>query len=385
MEIYVDSTIITAMLFIGFLFTLIMIGSYGFTHKRDMTLNMFFLAKCCQILAVSLMVFRGDISDVLSIWLANIVLYTGTSLEVAALVNLQGYLRPKMRLIYIYVTIIGIMGFSILFIFYNTESVRIAYYSFLTAILLLPVCLVGFKSSSLLMKVVSLLYGVGVIFSIVRGMAAFFIPIQSFTLYNPGVLQLIVLLSFYVLSNLMNLAFLLLMKEKVDRELVVLANYDDLTGALNRRSFTQQAEHILRYSARKQSVVSYILLDIDHFKTINDTHGHVAGDQVLRDLSQTIQGMLDKGDLYGRYGGDEFGILLSEKNEEEADRFAAGLCNTLNRGKPGSVPFHISMGILTVRPTDNMKMEALYAACDPALYEAKSNGRNGFQRASRSI
>ncbi|MHC8523842.1 hypothetical protein ACPJHQ_25135 [Rossellomorea sp. H39__3] len=262
MEIYVDSTIITALLFIGFLFTLIMIGSYGFTHKRDMTLNMFFLAKCCQILAVSLMVFRGDISDVLSIWLANIVLYTGTSLEVAALVNLQGYLRPKMRLIYIYVTIVGIMGFSILFIFYNTESVRIAYYSFLTAILLSPVCLVGFRSSSLLMKVVGLLYGVGVIFSIVRGFSSFFIPIQSFTLYNPGVLQLVVLLSFYVLSNLMNLAFLLLMKEKVDRELVILANQDDLTGILNRRAFTRSAEDLVRHNKKGCNTRSFSLMSI---------------------------------------------------------------------------------------------------------------------------
>lgn len=385
MEIYVNSTIITAVLFIGFLFTLIMVGSYGFTHKRDSTLNRFFLAKCLQIMAVSLMVFRGDIPDVLSIWLANIALYAGTSLEVAALVNLQGYLRPKMRLIYIYVTIIGIMGFSILFIFDSTEPVRIAYYSFLTAILLSPVCLVGFRSSSLLMKVVGLLYGVGVIFSIVRGFSSFFIPIQSFTLYNPGVLQLVVLLSFYVLSNLMNLAFLLLMKEKVDRELVVLANHDDLTGALNRRSFTQQAELILRQSAKKQAVISYLLLDVDHFKTINDTYGHVAGDQVLRDLSQTIRGLLDEGDLYGRYGGDEFGILLTGKNEDESDRFASTLCSLLNHGLPGSVPFHISMGILTVTPTSTMKAEALYAACDPALYEAKTNGRNGFHRAEGSI
>ncbi|VXC61446.1 conserved membrane hypothetical protein [Bacillus sp. 349Y] len=255
MEIYVNSTIITAVLFIGFLFTLIMVGTYGFAHKRDSTLNRFFLAKCLQIMAVSLMVFRGDIPDVLSIWLANIALYAGTSLEVAALVNLQGYLRPKMRLIYIYVTIVGIMGFSILFIFGSTEPIRIAYYSFVTAILLSPVCLVGFRSSSLLMKVVGLLYGVGVIFSIVRCFSSFFIPIQSFTLYNPGVLQLVVLLSFYVLSNLMNLAFLLLMKEKVDRELVILANQDDLTGVLNRRAFTRSAEELVRHNKKRDATL----------------------------------------------------------------------------------------------------------------------------------
>ncbi|MGD7049887.1 GGDEF domain-containing protein [Rossellomorea marisflavi] len=375
MEIYVNSTIITAVLFIGFLFTLIMVGAYGFTHKRDSTLNRFFLAKCLQITAVSLMVFRGDIPDVLSIWLANIALYAGTSLEVAALVNLQGFLRPKMRLIYIYVTIVGIMGFSILFIFYNTEPIRIAYYSFLTAILLSPVCLVGFRSSSLLMKVVGLLYGVGVIFSIVRGFSSFFIPIQSFTLYNPGVLQLVVLLSFYVLSNLMNLAFLLLMKEKVDRELVILANQDDLTGILNRRAFTRSAEDLVRHN-KKGMQHSFLLFDVDHFKQINDTYGHLAGDQVLQDMTTTIQGQLTDKDLFGRYGGDEFAILLVDKGIEASNRFTEQLISSLHSTK-SIVPYQVSIGITTF---ETSTLEELYACCDEALYEAKKAGRNQFKR-----
>lgn len=96
--------------------------------------------------------------------------------------------------------------------------------------------------------------------------------------------------------------FMLLSRERIYAELERVSTYDELTGILNRRAFVQRAGPLLDTAAKEATPFSFLLLDVDHFKSINDTYGHDTGDKVLRDFASKIEGQLANGDLFGRFG-----------------------------------------------------------------------------------
>ncbi|KMY32012.1 hypothetical protein ACZ11_07505 [Lysinibacillus xylanilyticus] len=385
MNLFLDMKTIILLLCIGYLFTLILISAYGHNHSKGLAIRTFFLAKCSQTIAWFCMVFRGEIPDFLSISFANSILFIGTSLEIIAFLYLQNNfrLKTKMVMIYLVLTLLSIIGFQLIVLFYNKENVRISYYSFVIAVILIPVYrMVLGKASTFLMRIIGSLYLLVIAAFLVRGVTALLSSTDSISLYTPGAYQLISLLSIYLVTNLGNLGFVLLMKEKADHELIRLASYDDLTGTLNRRTFTEKAKKYLTDYSKKGQPLSYLLFDIDNFKTINDTYGHHVGDQVLQDLTTRIKQHLDKEDLFVRYGGDEFGILIPGKDETDSNEIAEQIIQTLDGAISRSLPvtYTISLGVLTVIPDQHMQLETLYTTCDKALYNAKNNGRNGVFR-----
>ncbi len=161
-------------------------------------------------------------------------------------------------------------------------------------------------------------------------------------------------------------------------ELRRIAQIDSLTGAATRRSFQLEMEKaIARFMRRGQSTV-LLTLDIDHFKQINDTFGHPSGDAVLRTVSTRLEAMLRTGDLLGRLGGEEFGILLSDIETHQAVQAAERLRCTLQ-----DAPFELkepvrvtaSFGISAIG-IDRLSPELWLASADEALYSAKRGGRN---------
>ncbi|MFD3449918.1 GGDEF domain-containing protein [Microbacteriaceae bacterium 4G12] len=232
------------------------------------------------------------------------------------------------------------------------------------------------------MRIIGSLYLLVIVASLVRGVTALLSSTVSASFYTPGVYQLISLLFIYLITILGNIGFVLLMKENAYKELIHLASYDDLTGTLNRRTFTEHAKQYLGEYAKKGQPLSFLLFDIDSFKTINDTYGHFVGDQVLQDLTTQIKQHLGKKDLFVRYGGDEFGILMPGKDETESDKIVARISQTLNGATSRNLPvtYSISIGILTVIPDQFTYLETLYTTYDKALYNAKANGRNGVFR-----
>jgi diguanylate cyclase (GGDEF)-like protein len=160
-----------------------------------------------------------------------------------------------------------------------------------------------------------------------------------------------------------------------------LAIRDELTGSHNRRHLLELIEHEKERSARFGGLFCLCLLDIDYFKRINDTHGHSAGDTVLRHFAAAVQGQIRDSDAFGRYGGEEFLLMLPETSLDEAmvlaERVRADTERLAFAGLPG-LAITVSIGIAEFRTGEPVAQTI--ARADEALYLAKSNGRNRVVR-----
>lgn len=176
-----------------------------------------------------------------------------------------------------------------------------------------------------------------------------------------------------------------LQKEIEDRKtaqaaLQQLAATDSLTGLLNRREFFASAEQEFQRARRDDLPMSAILIDLDHFKNVNDTYGHAAGDQALAETAKAIRDNLRGGEIVGRYGGDEFVILLPGSDLVRAVRIANRLRKKLNsrliKTERGKLTVSSSFGVAESRRQDGTGLDAFLDHADQALYAAKRTGRN---------
>jgi diguanylate cyclase (GGDEF)-like protein len=158
-----------------------------------------------------------------------------------------------------------------------------------------------------------------------------------------------------------------------------LAVTDSLTDLRNRRYFDDNLAAAFARSQRFGEPICLILLDVDHFKQINDTHGHAAGDAVLQTLARAFKSRTRETDIVARLGGDEFAFLLYRASLEEGEVFANSLLTLANELRFGfhDQDVHIGLSIgVACNQNETHSIEALYGAADEALYEAKRRGRN---------
>jgi len=160
-----------------------------------------------------------------------------------------------------------------------------------------------------------------------------------------------------------------------------LAITDPLTGIHNRRGFTFLARQQLRQARRYDRPLTLLMLDLDHFKRVNDKHGHQVGDQVLVEVSRRLKEELREADPLGRYGGEEFIILLPETTKKEGERIAHRLLKSIRNQAvetdAGEIQITISIG-LAFKETDS-ELDKLIQKADQALYRAKEMGRDQVQ------
>lgn len=167
---------------------------------------------------------------------------------------------------------------------------------------------------------------------------------------------------------------------KLNQELVALARTDPLTGCANRRHFLETLELEQQRSRRSGHPYCLLSLDLDHFKAVNDQHGHAAGDEVLRAFTRTVQDHLRKTDALGRLGGEEFSVLLPDTAASEgalvAEKIRAHteLSQVLHDGQ--AIRWTVSVGGVQSQPEDGAPPAKWLEASDQALYQAKSQGRN---------
>ncbi|OJF12308.1 diguanylate cyclase [Couchioplanes caeruleus] len=157
-----------------------------------------------------------------------------------------------------------------------------------------------------------------------------------------------------------------------------LATTDGLTGVANRRHFHDLAETLVNAARRGKRQLAAIMLDIDHFKKVNDTYGHGAGDDVIREVARRLGLSVRQCDVLGRYGGEEFAVVLPDyqgAEEAVAERMRAMVAGEPITTRVGPVPVTISLGMARLDPTDD-GLDTLLARADHALYRAKEAGRN---------
>jgi diguanylate cyclase (GGDEF)-like protein len=158
------------------------------------------------------------------------------------------------------------------------------------------------------------------------------------------------------------------------------ATHDSLTALLNRGTILELLAGELNRKRRDKSSISIVLGDLDHFKQVNDTHGHVVGDEVLREVARRLLGSVRSYDLVGRYGGEEFLVVLNNCGADtvmdRAEEIRKAIGGSSVRTSQGSIPITMSLGVFASLPTDDRSLEEILCEVDGALYAAKSAGRN---------
>ncbi|VXD20183.1 diguanylate cyclase [Planktothrix paucivesiculata] len=158
-----------------------------------------------------------------------------------------------------------------------------------------------------------------------------------------------------------------------------LSQLDPLTQILNRRSFFEYIENQFNRAIHDKSLFSLLILDLDHFKQINDNYGHLTGDQILINFTLAIQNYLRSSDYFGRYGGEEFVILLPDTDQADALKIAQEICDLIAHlsipTEKGNLNITVSIGVAVFRPQDT-RIEDIFDRADQCLYQAKALGRN---------
>ena len=162
-------------------------------------------------------------------------------------------------------------------------------------------------------------------------------------------------------------------------EIYRLTTVDGLTQIFNKRYFAEALDREIARASRYRRELSLVMFDLDHFKEVNDTHGHLAGDAVLKTLAHTIKTRIRTEDIFARYGGEEFAIILPEIDGHNAHQFAEKIRRIVETTEflfeATKIPVTISMGVATL-DLEEPAAAALVKRSDERLYEAKSAGRN---------
>lgn len=202
-------------------------------------------------------------------------------------------------------------------------------------------------------------------------------------------LQTLTFLATFSVVLVSSVGFVFMSRDRADENNRVLAALDPLTGVANRRSLIAALDRDVARAQRMREPMALMMVDIDHFKDVNDQYGHPAGDRVLCSVVNVLRRRVRAQDLVGRYGGEEFMVLLPDTGLVGAEQLARELCKAVEEsrcpadGVPGpGIAVTVSIGVFGGRLESGDSWDMLIAAADRALYQAKNNGRNRVEVAT---
>ena len=391
MTISINSmTIILAVILVDFFMILLIIG-YQKTLK-DRSLKILLASKVCQMIAFLIFgliaLFNGGVVDTpfdtVSLISANVLYLWAVGLEPLAVLALFSDVRKTIvGKTYFIVAAALSVAYAVFYFGGADQSARIMLVAVGCIIFLVypMVYLLFEKKHSFVQRLMGILYMLILIAFFMRILIAAGIFGLDFAVQNERYSW--TNFSLFIMMILSGTGYFLLAKEQADIRLLKRANTDSLTGVLNRGAFCEQGERVMHYFERKKEPVSFLIFDIDDFKKVNDSYGHYIGDTALKEIVGMVQAGLRKYDFLGRYGGDEFSVLLPGADERTSDLVVERIRHMVEEKalyEHAKIKISVCIGIATVVPKKDSTIEKLYRMADDALYDAKLLGGNSIAR-----
>jgi len=361
---------------------LIMSAALFITHagrfRRD-GMRLWTAGYAAQFLGAALLAARGVIPDFLSVVLANTLISAGFSLLYAAVREFQG--KPCRRSVLIAVVVLCFLGFLV---YLENTVYRIVFSGMLYCLQAGAIALILFRHAPHQERrphwLTGFAFAIISVFLFYRGLEAFLSPLEGISILAITPFRTVSLLAGFVAIIMSSFGFLLMTRARAGQENERLATLDSLTEIFNRRTFLDLAEREIARSRRNGLPLALLMVDFDHFKKINDTYGHLTGDAILKSFTGLTLACLRRNDLFGRYGGEEFAILLPETDGRGAvflaERLQACISASSAWAGDASVNWTVSIGITSLNCVETTGLDAVLRIADEALYAAKSEGRN---------
>ena len=360
---------------------LIMSAALFVTHagrfRRD-GMRLWTASYAVQFLGAALFAARGVIPDFFSIVLANTFLSAGYVLLYSAVREFQGKPCRRRRLIAV------LVFFFLVLASLGNAVYRIAFSGIVFCLQTGAIALILFREAPAHERrsrwLTGSAFAVAAALLLYRGLAVIIGPPEQISLLAVSPFRTFSLLTGFVVIIMSNFGFLLMTRERADQENERLATLDPLTEIFNRRTFLELAQKEIARHRRNRRPLALLMMDFDHFKQINDTHGHLIGDAVLKSFTVKTLACLRRNDIFGRYGGEEFAILLPETDAEGAAIFAervrARTVEPCVRAGAALVRCTISIGITSLSFAEKADLDDILRIADEALFAAKTAGRN---------
>ncbi len=333
-----------------------------------------------QALALALFALRDIIPDLLSVVAANALVGLAFSLQAAAVLRFRGRELPA----FVHAATTGATALAVGALL-NDYGTRVIVANFLFAFCAVTILALAWKPVAGVSGGARGLFlggfALGAASFLARAAVPIVAPEASGGLLAPSALQAFSLMGTYTVVLVTSVSFLLMQKERADHEAQQLASLDPLTGTFNRRTFIELAERQLSRARRIDAPLTLVLLDLDHFKGVNDTHGHLVGDRVLQRFAEVVRNQMRKEDILVRYGGEEFCLLLPDVpgpgGVALAGRIRKAVATEDSFVIDGvQIPMTVSAGVAARIDEGPEGLDAIIARADEALYIAKNRGRN---------
>lgn len=362
----------------------VLIGSTSISRRKDAPgITCWLWSYAAQTLGWTLLLLRGVAPDWLTVVVGNTLLICGIVLIFRAIRDFLE--RPVAWHISISTTALFLTVLTGLFLSGSSAATLIMWISAVGGIL-------GIACAWTLMNGIrwrtaparwttGLWLGISGCILIIRAIAVFLSPTPSYHIYTQSLVQVVAFISAYSAMLGTSFGFNLMLQERATHILQQIARLDELTGVYNRRYLLDKVRHELsRMSRRNSDNLILMMLDIDHFKSVNDQYGHAAGDALLKNFTAQLSEILREPDVLGRYGGEEFCVLLPDtkldKGLQVAERLRMAAKNARILVGNETLQRTVSIGVAHACGENLPELDKLFLAADRALYQAKQDGRN---------
>ena len=359
----------------------------GWGRRRD-GLGRWAAALLVNAIGHLLIMLRGLIPDLLSIMVGNLMLSSVFVGMIAAVYQFQG--RPVRRALLLAPPLLVLVFVSV---FIDNFPARVSFVGLVIGLQAVWALLAALSHRHATVGRGQWLLVAGLLLEAVvlgvRALVAISTHSEATNILQSSALQTLTFLATFSVVLVSSVGFVFMSRDRADENNRVLAALDPLTGVANRRSLIAALDRDVARAQRMREPMALMMVDIDHFKDVNDRYGHPAGDRVLCSVVNVLRQRVRAQDLVGRYGGEEFMVLLPDTGLTGAQQLARALCKAVEEsrcpadGVPGpGIAVTVSIGVFGGRLGSGDSWDMLIAAADRALYQAKNNGRNRVEVAT---